>query len=507
MNKPMKRMTWTLLGIGAAASSAFLLPNYAKGSDTLVAPPVAQAQNYDALNSVATVQALSDTFAQVVENASPSVVFITIEKKAREIPAGLYDGDGDGNVPQEFFGIPLPPMFRGGPQGPRGDGPMAVGEGSGFIISEDGYILTNNHVAGDADNLKVTLADGREFDATLVGTDPETEVALIKIDATNLPVATLGDSDKLRVGEFVLAIGSPFGLEHTVTSGIVSARGRGDVRIVEYADFIQTDAAINPGNSGGPLLNIRGEVIGMNTAIVSRGGGNDGIGFSIPINMVKYVADQLKNNGGVARGYLGVGIQPLTPDLAKWFNSNENAGILVSEVAKDSPAEKAGIQADDVIVALDDKAVGDTGAFRSHIAMTPAGRDVKLTISRKGERIEKTIAVGENANAEHATKEDKAGRDLKAQGKMGMSLQPLNDELAKQFDYQGKSGVVVMEVVPGSPAARAGIRPGALITEVNRKPVASVSDVQDALKENKDGSTLLRIQRGELSQYIAIKAG
>ncbi|MDZ4861204.1 MAG: DegQ family serine endoprotease [Candidatus Hydrogenedentes bacterium] len=503
MNRPAKRISWALLGLGAAASSAFLLSEDANGNDILAAPPVAQSQNYDALNSVQTVQALSDAFAHVVESASPAVVFITMEKKAQEIPAGMFDGE---NMPEEFFGIPLPPMFRG-PQGPRSGGPMAVGQGSGFIITDDGYILTNNHVAGDADSLSVTLADGREFEAKLVGADPETEVALIKVDATGLPVAKLGNSDNLRVGEWVLAIGSPFGLDHTVTSGIVSARGRGDVRIVEYADFIQTDAAINPGNSGGPLLNIRGEVVGMNTAIVSRSGGNDGIGFSIPINMVKYVADQLKDHGSVARGYLGVGIQPLTPDLAKWFGTSENSGILVSEVVTDSPADKAGIKADDVIVALDGTTVGDTGAFRSHIAMTPAGDDVELTISRNGERVKKTISVGANAKADEMKQARRDADDTsKAQGKLGMALQPLTDEIADQFDLEGKSGVVVTEVVPGSPAARAGLRPGVLVTEVNRTPVNSVGDVQEALKDNKDGSTLLRIQRGEVSQYVTIKA-
>ncbi|HRK36653.1 MAG TPA: DegQ family serine endoprotease, partial [Candidatus Hydrogenedentes bacterium] len=500
MKTSLKRMTWAVLGISAVAASVFLLPEDARGNDTFTAPPTAQTQNVDTLNSVATVQALSDTFANVVEKASPAVVYITIEKKAREIPAGRFE---EGDFPQEFFGIPLPEMFRGVPQrGPRFDGPMAVGEGSGFIISKDGYILTNNHVAGDADRLKVTLSDGREFEATIVGTDPETEVALIKIEADNLPVATLGDSDKLRVGEWVLAIGSPFGLDHTVTSGIVSARGRGDVRIVEYADFIQTDAAINPGNSGGPLLNIHGEVVGMNTAIVSRSGGNDGIGFSIPINMVKYIADQLREKGSVSRGYLGVGIQPLTPELAQWFGTKESSGILVSEVVPGSPADAAGIQQDDVIVALDGKAVGDTGAFRSHIAMTPAGNDVKLTVARNGERIEKTISVGKNAKAEEAKSEEKAARETREQGKLGLQLQALTDELAKEYDYTGKTGVLVTNVAAGSPAARAGIRPGALITEVNRKPVSTVAEVQDALKENKDGTTLLRVQRGEMSQYL-----
>lgn len=497
-----KRLALAVLGVGAAAGTVFLVADEVKGTDALTAPPTAQSQAVDSLNSAATVQALSDTFAHVVESASPSVVYITIEKSAQKMPAGFFDGDGD--LPNNFFGFPLPPMFRT-PRTPMFDGPMAIGEGSGFIISSDGYIVTNNHVAGDADRLKVTLADGREFTAELVGTDPQTEIALIKIDATDLPVAKFGDSNNLRVGEFVLAIGSPFGLSHTVTSGIVSARGRGDVGIVDYADFIQTDAAINPGNSGGPLLNLRGEVVGMNTAIVSRGGGNDGIGFAIPINMVKYVAEQLREHGSVSRGYLGVGIQPLTPDMAEWFGVKESRGIVVSQVVPDSPADKAGLKQDDVILELDGQPVGEVGAFRSQIAMTPAGKEINLTISRNGERLEKKLEIGTNPNAaEEAKAAGKSGAAAKSQGKLGLQLQPLTEELAEQFNYTGKTGLVVAQVMPGSPAMRAGIRPGDIITEVNRHPVSDVASFQDAMKDNKKGSTLLRVFRGDLSRYVTI---
>ncbi|NUM55954.1 MAG: DegQ family serine endoprotease [Candidatus Hydrogenedentes bacterium] len=498
-----RNLFWAGAVVVAVAATLFLMPGRAKGNDTFAEQPPAQASANDNLNSVAAVEALGTAFANVVDNASPAVVYITIEKKPAQMPAGFYDGD----EPNNFFGFPLPPMFKV-PRGYRFDAPMRVGEGSGFIISSDGYILTNNHVANDADRLTVKLTDGREFQAELVGTDPQTEVALIKIDARDLPVAKLGDSDRLRVGEWVLAIGSPFGLSHTVTSGIVSARGRGDVRIVDgdfYSDFIQTDAAINPGNSGGPLLNIHGEVVGMNTAIVSRGGGNDGVGFAIPINMVKYVADQLKNNGTVTRGFLGIVIQPLTPELAKYFDSKESSGILVAEVAPDSPAAEAGLQQDDVIVELNGKAVGDTGAFRTQIAMTPKGKNVELTIARNGERITKSVSVGEKTSEEMAAASPRTSGKQQSQGKLGIGIQPLTGDLAKQFGYEGKTGLLVTEVVPGSPAMRAGIRSGDLITEVNRKPVADLGQFQDALGEGKNGTTLLRVQGEGGSRYVAIE--
>ena len=496
-----------LLGTAAVASAVaaalFLVPEKAKGADALSAPPAAQSAAPDNLNAIGTVEALSDAFAQVVDRVSPAVVFITIEKKPEQMPAGFFDNGTDG--PQGFFGFPFPPMFRG-PHGRTFDRPMQVGEGSGFIVSADGYILTNNHVAGDADRMTVKLSDGREFQAKLVGTDPQTEVALIKIDATDLPVVALGDSDTLRVGEWVLAIGSPFGLSHTVTSGIVSARGRGDVRIVDYADFIQTDAAINPGNSGGPLLDIRGNVIGMNTAIMSRSGGSDGVGFAIPINMVKYVADQLKNNGTVTRGFLGIGIQPLTPELAKYFGTKESNGILVSEVLPDSPAAKAGLQQDDVIVELNGQPVGDAGAFRSQIAMTPKGKDVGLTIARGGERINKSVSVGEKTSEELASESPRGVEKRETQGKLGIAIQPLTSDLAKQMGLDGKTGILVTEVAPGSPAMRAGIRGGDLITEVNRQPVKDLAEFQAAMKSSKNGAALLRVQSEEGTRYVAVES-
>ena len=498
-----KRFFWAGAVVAAVTATLALTPGMAKGNDTFAEQPAAQVAAPDNVNAVAAVDALSNAFAHVVDTTSPAVVYITIEKKPEQMPAGFFDGDG--NMPDSFFGFPMPPQFRGQRGGQQFDAPMRIGEGSGFIMSSDGYILTNNHVAGDADRLTVKLSDGRVFDAKVIGSDPSTEVALIKIEATDLPVAKLGDSDALRVGEWVLAIGSPFGLNHTVTSGIVSARGRGDVRIVDYADFIQTDAAINPGNSGGPLLNVHGEVVGMNTAIMSRSGGSDGVGFAIPVNMVKYVAEQLKNNGTVTRGFLGVGIQPLTPELAKYFGMKESNGILISEVQPDSPAAKAGLQQDDLILELNGHAVGDAGAFRSQVAMTPKGKDLELTISRNGDHLKKSVSVGEKTSEELEQDSPRAAAKQESQGKLGIGIQPLTEDLAKQFGYEGKSGVLVTQVAPGSPAMRAGIRNGDLITEVNREPVSGLSEFQKAMKSTQNGTVLLRVQNEQGSRYTAIE--
>ncbi|MBX7257377.1 MAG: DegQ family serine endoprotease [Candidatus Hydrogenedentes bacterium] len=463
----------------------------------------APVQGQDHSGSIAAVDAMSDAFAYVANQTSPAVVFIEIQKTVTPRPASFFGPEGYSFGIPGFFG----PMPGRGPDSMGDDGPgrypVPVGEGSGFIISPDGYIVTNNHVTDDADRLKVTLADGRTFDAKLVGADPQTEIALIKVEAENLPTVKLGDSDSLRVGEWVLAIGSPFGLNHSVTSGIVSARERGNVGIVDYADFIQTDAAINPGNSGGPLLNMKGEVVGMNTAIVSRGGGSNGVGFAIPVNMVKSVVDQLRDHGSVTRGFLGVGIQELTPDLAQWFGIPDNRGVLISQVSPDSPAEKAGLQRDDVIVEMDGKSVAEAGTFRSHIATKKPGTSVELGILRKGERINKKVDLGSLEGKKIAANEPDT---QSGQMGLGIELQPLTSDIAQQLGFEGESGVVVAGVEPGSPAARAGLRPGALITEVNKKPVHNIREFQQALKDGANGkSALLLVRMGEGSRYVAIE--
>jgi serine protease Do len=462
----------------------------------------------DRAQSLAAVQALSYAFEQVSSDASPAVVNISVEKKLKESPMMFEEQGGAPMDPDDlfrrFFGGPPMGGHRGMPHAEEPDSPpVPVGVGSGFIISPDGYIVTNHHVAGDADKLTVTLEDGRSFEAKVIGSDPQTEIALIKVEATGLPTLKLGNSDQVRVGEWVLAIGSPFGLRHSVTSGIVSARGRGDVNIVDYADFIQTDASINPGNSGGPLLDMQGEVIGVNTFIMSRGGGSNGVGFAIPANMVKYIVDQLREHGSITRGFLGINIQEVTPELAKWFKLTGGHGVLVANVTKDSPAEKAGLQRDDVIVELDGQPVLEVGAFRSHVSTTTPGTALKLAIIRGGNRIEKTIEVGSLPGEK--TAKAGGGKQQEPATKLGITVQGLSDDLAKRMGYEGETGVVVSQVTPGSGAARAGIKAGMLIKEVNRQAVNNPREFEEAIQKGpKDQSALLLIQDGQSSRYVAL---
>jgi serine protease Do len=489
-----------------------LLAAPAKGAAPSETTPVVQA-------ALPSVDALSSAFERVAAQASPAVVFIEVEKEIKGTPASFFGPGTEQGDPGDFFrhfffgpgqgfGPQSGPGF--GPQGGQERGmphgmPMPMGQGSGFVISPDGYIVTNHHVVGDADHVRVTLSDGRKFDAKLAGSDPETEIALIKVDATGLPTIPLGDSDQLRVGEWVLAIGSPFGLEHSVTSGIVSARGRGNVGIVDYADFIQTDAAINPGNSGGPLLDMNGRIIGMNTAIVSRTGGSNGVGFAIPVNMIKYISDQLRNHGTIARGYLGISIQNLTPDLAKWFGLEEGRGVLVADVAKDSPAERAGLKRDDVIVEFNGQPVQEAGSFRSRVATTAPGAAIEMAIMRDGKRETKTIDIG-TLPGEHVAM-NTGPQEQAEHTDVGLAVQPLTDDLAKRLGYEGEHGVVVSEVTPGSEAARAGIREGDLIKEVNRQEVDNPREFQQALKNGEKAHTaLLLLQEGQGTRYATLNA-
>jgi len=454
----------------------------------------------------ASARELSEAFVAIADAASPGVVSIQVEK---EMAVGRRSLRGVPGMPDEFFDFFFGPRGRGNRQAPNEGGgerrSVPFGQGSGFVLSRDGYIVTNHHVVGDADTVKVKLSDGREFDAEIVGTDPQTEVALIKVDATDLPALPLGDSDELRVGEWVLAIGNPFGLSHTVTSGIVSALGRGNVGVGGkgfYADFIQTDAAINMGNSGGPLMNLDGEVVGMNTAIYSRTGGSVGIGFAIPVNMVKYIQDQLREDGKVTRGFLGVLIQSITPDLRQWFGLKEGGnGILIADVTKDSPAEKAGLQRDDVILELDGQPVDDIGSFRSRIATTAPGTKVELLVQREGKRIRKAVKVG-SLDADTPTVSTSAG----SYPKLGLTVQNLTDDIAERLGYEDLTGVVVSEVAPGSAAAEAQVESGMLIQEVNRQKVKNTREFQAALDAvDAAKGVLFLIHDGEYSRYVALR--
>ena len=431
-------------------------------------------------------------FSDLAEKVKAGVVNIQVSKKVKK--AGLEGfGEnpfGERNPFGEFFG-PFGGFRQNVPERRR------QGVGSGFIMSKDGYILTNNHVVEEADQIKVKLAGGKEYDGKIVGRDPKTDLALVKIDAeSDLQPLKLGNSDDLKVGNWVVAVGSPFGLEQTVTAGIVSAKGR-VIGSGPYDNFIQTDASINPGNSGGPLINLQGEVVGINTAIIASG---QGIGFAIPINMAKEVAPQLQKRGHVTRGLLGVNIQDMTPELAKSLGLKESKGALVAQVVPGGPADEAGIEQGDVIVNFDGQLVGDSKDLPRIVASTPVGKTVMLKLLRDGKEIERQAKVGamEEENRAEASKSP-------IHPSLGVTVQNWSPQVARELGLKKNSGVVVTGVEPGSPAAEAKIRVGDLIQAVNRKPVKNVDDFVKIIEKAKGGDTLLLlVQRGGGSLFVAV---
>jgi serine protease Do len=450
-------------------------------------------------------------FASVARAVSPSVVFIQVEGKASS-PAitGFSSPFGDewpfdNDLFERFFGE----QFRGTPrqEAPRGKR-RTISQGSGFVfaskdglLSDKSYILTNNHVVENADKIRVKLKDGREFTAEVAGADPQSDVAVLEIDTGGLPALPLGDSSKLEVGEWVVAIGNPFGLSHTLTVGVVSAKGRTSLGINDYEDFIQTDAAINPGNSGGPLVNLDGEVVGINTAIFSRSGGYMGVGFAIPVDLAKGIANQLMDTGEVTRGYLGIVIQALTPELAESFDLGNKAGILVAQVTEDSPAAQAGLQQGDVIVAYQGKPVTDVGSFRNRVSLTLPGSREELTIIRGGKHRSIKVTIGELTKDKLIAKGPAQSTD-----ELGLTVQTLTPQLAEQFDAKAVEGVVVTEVESGSIAATAGIEPGTVIVQVNRKPVKSAAEFKRAVdKSSGDKRVLLLLRKGDMQQYLVLR--
>ncbi|HHO76232.1 MAG TPA: DegQ family serine endoprotease [Deltaproteobacteria bacterium] len=458
-------------------------------------PGLARAQD----NALENLKETGKAFAAVARDASPAVVFIRVEKEVGSSPAMRLPFDDD--FFRRFFGQPMPgqPM-PGQPQAPQKQKRMVQGQGSGFIITPDGYILTNNHVVGEADKILVKLLDGREFTAKIIGIDPPTDVAVIKIDAKDLPILPLGDSDKLDVGEWVLALGNPFGLSHTLTAGIVSALGRSSIGISDYEDFIQTDAAINPGNSGGPLINLEGQAVGINTAIFSRSGGYMGIGFAIPVNMARNIYSQLIEHGNVTRGYLGVTIQELNDELAKSFGLKDTGGVLISQVMPDAPAEKAGLKQGDVVIRFNGEPVDSVAPFRNKVALTKPGTKVEITVLRDNK--EKTFSV----KIEKLTSEvNTAMSEPESIEKLGIGVTTLTKDLAQQHGYEGETGVVVTSVSPDSAAARSGIRPGILIKEVNRKQIKNVKDFEKAVSENGDKPILFLVKDERGTHYTAIR--
>ncbi len=446
------------------------------------------------------------SLADLAERLKPSVVNISSETVVKTPQGGIPGIPGSPGDPwneffRRFFEGPGGPGFPGGPrQSPR----KRQNLGSGLIVdSKEGLVLTNNHVVEKATKITVTTLDQKQRKATIVGRDPRTDLALLRVEikkGETLPAVKLGDSDKLRVGDWVMAIGNPFGLALTVTAGIVSAKGR-VIGAGPYDDFIQTDASINPGNSGGPLFNLDGEVVGINTAIFSRGGGNIGIGFAIPVNMAKNLMPQLRK-GSVVRGFLGVTIQTVNAAMAKALGLKEKRGVLVASVAEDGPAAKAGIKRGDLILSLNGETVNAPRELSKMAARLSPGSKARLKIIRKGKDKTVTLTAGklpdQNQVAALPSKE-KVGQKLGIQG------ENLTPEVARQLGTRSTQGVVIMSVKPGSPAAKAGLRRGDVIIEANQKTVNNVQNLTKALKDKKNESNLFLIERRGNTHYVVIE--
>jgi serine protease Do len=455
-------------------------------------PPAFAAQD----GGIESLRQTGKAFSSVARKVSPSVVFIHVE--ARTVQAANGNAGGwpfQDDLLRRFFGDDFPGLARPTPKKPR----RAIGQGSGFVFATRGntaYILTNSHVVENAQRIRVKLHDGRECDATLQGTDPRSDVAVLKVEARGLKPLKWGDSAKLEVGEWVVAMGNPFGLSHTLTTGVVSAKGRTSLGINDYEDFIQTDAAINPGNSGGPLLNLDGEVVGVNTAIFSRSGGHMGVGFAIPSKLARTIADQLLSSGRVVRGYIGLTVQPLSMEFAEALRLQDNRGVLVNEVQAGSPAEQAGLRAGDVLTTFDGIPLADGGQYRNRAAMATPGSSVTLGLIRDGKPLQ--IAVQVRLLDEDALQRAEAAAAL---GIAVRSLTP--DELRR---VRVAKAVVVSGVAPRSVAALAGIARGTLILEVNRRPVGDPDEFAAALAESAEsGAALLRIADNGRSRQLTLR--
>jgi serine protease Do len=491
---------WFALALGALALVA---GSSLAVSHTQAAKPSAQspAAQLEVDNSPVPRQPSPLTsFAPIVKKVAPAVVKIEVTTKGKSVTAPDMFGFND-PFWRRFFGD----QFGGGRgQGRQFNTPPQHGLGSGVIVTKDGYVLTNNHVVDNADEVKVALQDGHEYTAKVVGRDPKSDIAVIKIDAKNLPTVPMAASDKVQVGDIVLAIGNPFGVGQTVTSGIVSATGRGNLGIEDYEDFIQTDAAINPGNSGGALVDVEGRLIGVNTAIFSRTGGNMGIGFAIPSDLARNVMDSLIKYGHVTRGYLGVGIQDVNPALAKQFKLDDSTGALIGEVVPKSPAEKAGIKDGDVVLEYNGKKVTDSRRLKLAVGETKPGTTVPVKILRDGSS--KTLNV---------TVQELPGGDKLAQNNTpsspdngtlnGVTVADLDQQARQEFKVPEKvKGVIITDVQSDSPAAEAGLRPGDVIQSINHEPVKTAEEAVKLTEQPKDKVTLLHIWSNGGSRWVIV---
>jgi serine protease Do len=443
------------------------------------------------------LEQFSVAFESSAAQVSPSIVPIFAEQtKSFTNPFGA-----PADPFNRFFGDDFFKKFFGGHEQKQ----TVRSLGSGVIVTDDGYILTNNHVVDGADKLTVMLDNKKKYEANVIGTDPQSDVAVIKIEAENLSAAVLGNSDNVKIGQWVIAVGNPFQLMHTITAGIISAKGRSSVGLADYEDFMQTDAAINPGNSGGALADLDGRVIGINTAISSPSGGNVGIGFAIPINMAKHVMESLIKNGSISRGYLAVVPQDITEDLAKALNLNETSGALIGDVTKDGPADKAGMKRGDIIKSFNGIEVDNSAQLRNIVSDTEPGTEVPLIVQRKNEKIELNVTLGtrpNNASAQQRNSTD----ELASSEKLGLTVQNLTPEVAKHFGFDGKNGVVITEIEVGSPAESAGLKSGDIIREVNQTAVNSTEDFENIISNITKGDTVaLLVARGKFTFYVAIE--
>jgi serine protease Do len=447
-------------------------------------------------DKLTTARSLGQAFVEVAKKVQPSVVNVTTEKTVTVKPWERYGEDF-------FKGSPFEDFFKGFGITPREKGKeyrhKQRSGGSGVIVDKEGYILTNNHVVEGADKIKVRLNDGREFTAILKGQDSRTDLAVLHIKAKDLPVATLGDSDKLEVGEWAIAIGSPFGLEHTVTVGVISAKGRTGLGTGTYEDFIQTDASINPGNSGGPLSNIDGEVVGINAMIIQPG---TGIGFAIPINMAKQILNDLIKQGKVVRPWLGISVQDLTPEMAEQFQVKEKEGVLVAQVHQGTGAEKAGLLSGDILKSVDDKAIKNTNELIKEIQKKKVGQKIKLNVVRDGKLM--TLEVTTTAMPD----KPEAMKEKESEEKLGARVQELTPPLAARYRISSeiKRGVVVLSLEEGSPADELGLQEGDVILEINRKKIETIKDFEKAIKDiNLDKGIVFRLHRRGNSFYHSFK--
>jgi serine protease Do len=448
---------------------------------------------------------LLDQISRVFEGASakvsPSVVTIFAEQTVQiQNPFGFPD-----DAFKEFFGEDFFKRFFGTPS-PEEQRRTIRSLGSGVIVTEDGYILTNNHVVAGAEKLSVVIGDKKNYEAKVIGTDPQTDVAVIKIKANDLHAASLGNSDEVKVGQWVIAVGNPFQLMHTVTAGIISAKGRSSVGLADYEDFIQTDASINPGNSGGALADLDGNVIGINTAISSPSGGNVGIGFAIPINMARQVMDGLITKGKITRGYLALFPQDIDENLAKALKLKGTEGSLVADVTPGGPADKAGIKRGDVIIKFNGKKVENSTQLRNMVAQIQPGTSVQITLLRNGREIQVKAVLDERPKEQAGAAPQEEQPGTATVNKLGLDVQTLTPDIAQQLGYQGDRGVVVINVTPGSPAEEAGLSRGDLIKEMNRKEIHTAREFEKAIASLKPGdSAALLVRRGQNTFFIAIE--